>query len=179
LEARRPTAKPRLGTRDRQMGGDRDVLTCFHRGNLKSEKGDSMKISARVANRCGEHTVSLRTQEREHSLMIPAKADGLGSSTNGGELLFLALATCYCNDIYREAKRRGIEVERVQVEVTGEFGAEGEGAREIRYSASVDAKSPRDEVLALMRHTDRVAEIHNTLRVGAAVVLSECEAQEV
>ena len=138
-----------------------------------------MKISARVANRCGEHTVSLRTQEREHSLTIPAKADGSGSSTNGGELLFLALATCYCNDIYREGKKRGIEVERVEVEVTGEFGGEGEGARNIRYSASVDAKAPRDEVLALMRHTDTVAEIHNTLRGGAAVVLAGCEAREV
>jgi organic hydroperoxide reductase OsmC/OhrA len=138
-----------------------------------------MKISARVTNRGGEHTVSLRTQGREHSLTIPAKAEGSGSSTNGGELLFLALATCYCNDIYREAKRRGVTVEGVQVEVTGEFGGEGEGAREIRYSASVDAKAPRDEVLALMQHTDTVAEIHSTLRGGAAVVLAGCEAREV
>jgi uncharacterized OsmC-like protein len=68
----------------------------------------------------------------------------LGSSANGDELLFLALATCYCNDIYREARKRGIEVERVQVEVTGEFGGEGEPAREIRYNASVDAKAPRE-----------------------------------
>jgi organic hydroperoxide reductase OsmC/OhrA len=111
--------------------------------------------------------------------MIPAKADGQGSSTNGGELLFLALATCYCNDIYREAKRRGIEVERVEVEVTGEFGGEGEAAWQIRYSASVDAKAPRDEVLALMRHTDTVAEIHNTLRGGAAVALAGCDARQV
>jgi hypothetical protein len=34
--------------------------------------------------------------------------DGGGSSANGGELLCLALATCYCNDVYREAKKRGI-----------------------------------------------------------------------
>jgi len=138
-----------------------------------------MSISACITNRRGEHTVRLRTEEREHSLTIPAKAEGLGSDTNGGELLFLALATCYCNDIYREARKRGIDVERVQVEVTGEFGGPGEGARNIRYSASVDARAPREEILALMRHTDTVAEIHNTLRESAAVVLAECEAREV
>jgi organic hydroperoxide reductase OsmC/OhrA len=121
----------------------------------------------------------LRTGAREHSLTIPSNAAGLGSGTNGGELLFLALATCYCNDIYREAGKRGIEVERVQVEVTGEFGSEGEGARNIRYSASVDARAPREEVLELMRHTDSVAEIHNTLRQASPVVLGECEVREI
>jgi uncharacterized OsmC-like protein len=29
--------------------------------------------------------------------------------------LFLALASCYCNDIYREAAKRNIKVERVEV----------------------------------------------------------------
>lgn len=138
-----------------------------------------MKISARVTNRRGEHIVSLRTEAREHSITIPPKAEGMGSSVNGGELLFLALATCYCNDIYREAAKRGIDVHRVEVEVSGIFGGEGEGAREVRYRASVDAKAPREEVLALMRHTDTVAEIQNTLRSSTPVVLAECEAREV
>jgi organic hydroperoxide reductase OsmC/OhrA len=138
-----------------------------------------MNISACITNRRGENTVSLRTEAREHSLTIPAKAEGLGSGTNGGELLFLALATCYCNDIYREARKRGIDVERVQVEVTGEFDSEGEGARNIRYSASVDARAPREEVLALMQHTDSVAEIHNTLRQSSPVVLAECKVREI
>src|ERR1700759_5404574 len=108
-----------------------------------------MNIWARVANGRGEHEVNLRTEGREHALVIPPKAEGSGSGTNGGELLFLALATCYCNDIYREAGKRGIEVERVQVEVTGEFGGPGEGARNTRYSASVDAKASREQILAL------------------------------
>jgi organic hydroperoxide reductase OsmC/OhrA len=138
-----------------------------------------MNISARVTNRRGEHSVSLRTEAREQSITIPPKAEGMGSRVNGGELLFLALATCYCNDIYREAAKRGIDVHRVEVEVSGIFGGEGEGAREVRYRASVDAKAPREEVLALMRHTDTVAEIQNTLRSSTAVVLSECEAREV
>jgi organic hydroperoxide reductase OsmC/OhrA len=121
----------------------------------------------------------MRTEGSEKSLTIPPKVDGLGSSVNGGELLFLAMATCYCNNIYREGRKRGMEIERVQVEVTGEFGVEGEGARNIAYHASVDAKAPEQEVLELMRYTDTVAEIQNTLRRGSDVVLARVEAREI
>ena len=76
-----------------------------------------MRISARVQNSQGQHQVSLATNDTVHSLSIPPKPTGFGSSANGGELLFLALATCYCNDIYREAAKRGIEVVGVEVEV--------------------------------------------------------------
>jgi organic hydroperoxide reductase OsmC/OhrA len=138
-----------------------------------------MNISARIANKKGEHTVAVSTNGREQSLTIPSKPDGFGSSANGGELLFLALATCYCNDIYREARKRGIDVECVRVEVTGEFGGEGEAARNLIYRASVDAKASREEILDLMRHTDSVAEIQNTLRCSSPVVLEQCEAREV
>jgi organic hydroperoxide reductase OsmC/OhrA len=64
-----------------------------------------MKISAKVQNSEGQHHVILRTNDNVHSLTIPPKPAGFGSSANGGELLFLALATCYCNDIYREAAK--------------------------------------------------------------------------
>lgn len=138
-----------------------------------------MNISARIANRQGEHKVSLRTGTREHELTVPPKQDGFGSSANGGELLFLALATCYCNDIYREAKKRGIEIESVDVEVRGEFGGDGEPAQNVSYRASVAARAPQEEILALMRHTDSVAEIQNTLRRSTHIVLSECEALAV
>jgi organic hydroperoxide reductase OsmC/OhrA len=63
-----------------------------------------VNVSVRVENKKGAHAVLLRTEQREHSVAIASKADGFGSSANGAELLFLALATCYCNDIYREAK---------------------------------------------------------------------------
>ncbi|MGZ3522942.1 MAG: OsmC family protein [Vulcanimicrobiaceae bacterium] len=132
-----------------------------------------MNISARVTNAKDYHSVSLHSDAREQSLSIRPKDEGYGSSINGGELLFLALATCYCNDIYREAKKRGIDVSAVEVEVSGAFGGEGEGARDIRYSANVTSSAPRAEVSDLMRHTDTVAEIQNTLRSGVAVELVE------
>jgi uncharacterized OsmC-like protein len=138
-----------------------------------------MIISARVDNAEGEHKISLTKEDREQSIQIPPKAEGFGSSVSGGELLFLALATCYCNDIYREARNRGISVQRVEVQVSGEFAGEGSGARNISYRASVAAKARREEILDLIRHTDRVAEIHTTIRSGSPVVLSQADAIEV
>jgi len=132
-----------------------------------------MKISARVQNSEGQHQVTLSTNENVHSIDIPPKPAGFGSSANGGELLFLALATCYCNDIYREAAKRGIKVERVEVEVDGDFGAEGEPARNVTYRAAVTAQASEQQVRELMKHTDQVAEIQNTLRVGLPVTLSD------
>ncbi len=135
-----------------------------------------MKISARVQNSQGQHQVRLSTNDHAHGLEIPPKPSGFGSSANGGELLFLALATCYCNDIYREAAKRGIAVEAVEVEVEGEFGGEGEAAKKITYQATVKAQASQAEILDLMRHTDSVAEIQNTLRKGMAVDLVGLEA---
>ena len=132
-----------------------------------------MKISAHVDNSEGKHHVTLTTNDNSHSIIIPPKSGGPGSSANGGELLFLALATCYCNDIYREAAKRNIPVEKV--EVSGNFGAEGEGAKNVSYSAKVHAKGTEEEIHALMEHTDTVAEIQNTLRAGTDVKLSGVE----
>jgi uncharacterized OsmC-like protein len=135
-----------------------------------------MNISARIENQQSKHSVLLSTDGREQAVTISPRKDGFGSSVNGGELLFLALATCYCNDIYREARKRGIEVRSVEVEVSGQFGQEGEPASNITYAASVAANAPEEEILALMRHTDSIAEIQNTLRRCSTITLSRCEA---
>jgi len=137
-----------------------------------------MKISARVDNSIRAHFVTLATDDRTRELPIAPKADGLGSSANGGELLCLALATCYCNDLYREAKKRGIEVQRVEVEVEATLGAEGAPTERFAYHARVSARALRQEILDLMRHTDRVTEVQNTLRGSCQVLLTEVEANE-
>ena len=138
-----------------------------------------MKINAKVQNGAGQHLVTLRTNENVLDLIIPPKPTGFGSSANGGELLFLALATCYCNDIYREAAKRGLKVEQVEVEVAGEFGAEGEPARNVSYRAKVTAQASEAQIQDLISYTDQVAEIQNTLRRGTPVSLSDIEVVSV
>ncbi len=135
-----------------------------------------MRITAKVHNGHGEHHVTLATNDNAHSIVIPPKPSGQGSSANGGELLLLALATCYCNDIYREAAKRGIQVEQVQVEAEAQFGAEGEPASAVTYSAMVVAHASEAQIRELMQHTDTVAEIQNTLRTAPQVRLGHVEA---
>ena len=91
--------------------------TLRHSDELPYIRKQSMKISAKVENSKDNHEVTLQTNDNVHSIVIPSKPTGYGSRANGGELLFLALATCYCNDIYREAAKRNINVERVEVNV--------------------------------------------------------------
>ena len=138
-----------------------------------------MKIRAAVVHEQGHHDVTLATNGRAHAIAIAPRADGPGSSANGGELLCLALATCFCNDVFREAKARAIEVVRVEVEATAEFGGPGEPATRLAYRATVAARAPDADIRALVVHTDGVAEVHNTLRRGMSVVLESFEAVSV
>jgi organic hydroperoxide reductase OsmC/OhrA len=130
-----------------------------------------MHISAIVRNAGDSHDVSVATGETIRSLDIPRRGSGAGSGINGGELLMLALATCYCNDLYREAARLRVVVESVEVEAHADFEGIGLAARNIRYRARVVSTGSDAEVARLLRETDAVAEIHNTLRAGVAVRL--------
>jgi organic hydroperoxide reductase OsmC/OhrA len=132
----------------------------------------SMEIKAVVENTEAEHHVEVETGGRSQRLSIPPKTAGRGSAVNGGELLCAALATCYCNDLHREAAKRKITIHEVRVEVVATFGAEGEPASEITYVARVRADAPEAVIQELVRATDAVAEVQNTLRAGCRVRLA-------
>lgn len=130
-----------------------------------------MTIVATIKNSHQQNEIVVSTHGNSRGVVIPGKAEG-GSSVNGGELLFLALATCFCNDIYREAARRKMIVTAVEVTVSGQFGKEGEPASNITYQANVQApESSPQEIADLIAYVDSVAEIHNTLRKGVSVTL--------
>ncbi len=98
-------------------------------------------------------------------------AGGMGLGFNGGELLLLALGACYTNDVFREADKRKIRVRNVQVIVEGEWGGEPVRAQHVTFSARVEADADEAEIMDLIEHTDRVAEVHNSLRLGTPVRL--------
>lgn len=129
-----------------------------------------MEIAATVSSGT-EHRVVVRTGASERALDIPARPDGPGSAVNGGELLMAALATCYCNDLYREAARRGIRIERACVEAVAQFPGIGLAATDVSYRARIDSPASAAEIARLLRETDAVAEVHNTLRQGVTVRL--------
>ena len=130
-----------------------------------------MHITAVVTNSSSGHEVTVQTGSSTQSLRVPAKNGARGSGVNGGEFLMLALATCYCNDLYREAERLGVPLDGVTVEASAEFPGVGLAATNIRYRATVTSPATPDAVAQLLRETDAVAEVHNTVRAGVAVEL--------
>ena len=130
-----------------------------------------MKVSAIVKNAVHFHEVKVETDGSSKQLSIAPKLSGFGSSVNGAELLLLSIATCFCNDIYREASKRNIAIHSVDVIATGEFGAEGEPGSNFQYKAEVTSDAPPSEIKELINYVNEIAEIHKTLRNGIKVNL--------
>jgi organic hydroperoxide reductase OsmC/OhrA len=116
------------------------------------------------------------TGTRTVTIDCSKEAGGEGLGFNGGELLLLAIGGCYSNDVFREAARRGITVHAVEVRVSADWGGEPVRAQNVSFSARVEADANEADILELIRHTDRVAEIPNSLRMGTAVTLNEVQA---
>jgi organic hydroperoxide reductase OsmC/OhrA len=138
---------------------------------LRLEKAAVVQITAHVRNATASHEVSVSTAGVSQSLQVPTKVGARGSAVNGGEFLMLALATCFCNDIYREAARLKIQVDGVEVEATGNFEGVGLAASGIRYRARIDSPASESDIAVLLSETDAVSEIQNTVRAGVAVTL--------
>jgi uncharacterized OsmC-like protein len=130
-----------------------------------------MQIAATVVSSAARHEVTIRTGQSTHALLVAPRKGGLGSSVSGGEFLMLALATCYCNDLYREAQRLGIPIQGAEVEASGEFPGVGLAATNIAYRAKVHSSAPPEDIQRLLLETDAVAEVHNTIRSGVPVRL--------
>ena len=132
-----------------------------------------MEYTASVRSTAGTQEVTVATGGHGRTLDIPSRAGAPGSAVSGGELLFLALATCATNDVYREAAARSLPVDAVDVEVTGFFDAPGARARDVSYRVAVVSPAPEVDVRALVAHVDAIAEVHGTLRDGTTVRLDE------
>jgi len=135
-----------------------------------------MRVEASVDNWNQHHAAAVATNSIVRELAVPPSNNDTGSSINGSEFLCLAMATSYCNDIYREGRERGIDVLRVNVEVQAEFNGTGEPLNGMSYRARVAAKGGDEQAIRdLMLHTDQVAEIQTTLRRGMDVKFEPVE----
>ncbi|MBJ7594123.1 MAG: OsmC family protein [Candidatus Dormibacteraeota bacterium] len=108
-----------------------------------------------------------------HSVIVdrPIEAGGGGRGFNGGQLLHLAVAGCVSNDLFREAARSGITLSRVVVIVDGDFEGDPPVSTGITYQVDVEGDASTEDLDALVRHVDEIAEIPNSLRRGTAVKL--------
>ena len=131
-----------------------------------------MKISACLVNTADQHLVRVTTNGADKALEIGPRPGARGSVINGGELLVAALATCLCNDLVREAGKRGIELGRIDVAVSADFPTEGAPAENVVYDVTVSGEAEDSVLRDLVLATDRVAEIQNTVRSSVPVKVS-------
>jgi organic hydroperoxide reductase OsmC/OhrA len=101
----------------------------------------------------------------------PTAAGGGGLGFNGGQLLYLSIAACFSNDLYREAAAAGIELTRVAVTVDGDFPVPGAVSSPIAVDIEVAGRASRERLEALAEAVDRIAEIPGSLRGGTSVDL--------
>jgi putative redox protein len=108
-----------------------------------------------------------------HTLVVdrPVEGGGRGIGFNGGELLYLAIAGCVSNDLFREARSAGLDVERVRVVVRGDFRGEPAVSSDVEYDVEVVGNAPSEQLRSLVERVDEIAEIPNSLRQGTAVRL--------
>jgi putative redox protein len=67
----------------------------------------------------------------------PAAAGGRGLGFNGGQLLSLAVAGCVSNDLFREAARRGIALDRVAVTADSDYAGDPAVSTAIEYTVQI------------------------------------------
>jgi putative redox protein len=109
-----------------------------------------------------------------HTVVVdrPADAGGRGLGFNGGQLLYLAIAGCVSNDLFREARAAGIELERARVVVRGDFSGVPAVSTDVEYDVEIEGDATPDRLRELVEHVDRIAEIPNSLRRGTRVRLA-------
>jgi uncharacterized OsmC-like protein len=109
-----------------------------------------------------------------YTLVVDRPADGGGDGIgfNGGQLLYLAIAGCVSNDLYREAPVFGIALDQVRVRVRGDFAGDPPVSTPVEYEVELSGDADASRLRELVEHVDRIAEIPNSLRGGTPVTLA-------
>ncbi len=99
------------------------------------------------------------------------EAGGRGLGFNGGQLLNLAVAGCVSNDLFREAARRGIRLDRVRVVAESDYAGSPALSTLIEYQIELSGDASEDALADLVAYVDEIAEIPNSIRRGTEVRL--------
>ena len=94
----------------------------------------------------------------------PTAVGGGGLGFNGGQLLYLSIAACWSNDLYREAATMGIELDGVEITVDGDFPSRGSGSTPISVDVTVRSSEPEERIRELIAAVEVIAEIPRAIR---------------
>ena len=98
-------------------------------------------------------------------------AGGRGLGFNGGQLLNLAVAGCVSNDLFREAAKRGIRLDRVRVVADSDYAGSPAITTLIEYEIELSGDASDEALADLVAYVDEIAEIPNSIRRGTEVRL--------
>jgi organic hydroperoxide reductase OsmC/OhrA len=101
----------------------------------------------------------------------PTEAGGRGLGFNGGQLLNLAVAGCVSNDLFREAAKRGIQLDRVRVVADSDYSGSPAVSTPIEYQVDLSGDASEEALADLVAYVDEIAEIPNSIRMGTEVRL--------
>ena len=87
----------------------------------------------------------------------------------GAHVLHLAVATCVLNDLYREARDRGVALAGVHVSAEGGFDLSTGASTGVEYAVALDSGLLPEQVQDLLERVEEVAEIPRALRTGIDV----------
>lgn len=87
----------------------------------------------------------------------------------GAHMLHVAVAGCVLNDLYREARGLGIELDGVRVTASGEYDADW-AIDAIAYRVELDTTATPAAVEELLAAVDSVAEVPRAVRRGGPVM---------
>ena len=109
-----------------------------------------------------------------YTLVVDRPTDGGGDGIgfNGGQLLYLAIAGCVSNDLYREAPGLGITLDHVRVAVRGNFEGDPPVSTPVEYEVEIAGDADDARLRELVEYVDRIAEIPNSLRGATPVKLA-------
>jgi putative redox protein len=130
-------------------------------------------VSIEVATRNIAGQVTALGTADQFTLVVdrPIEAGGGGCGFNGGQLLYLAIAGCVSNDLFREAMSSGVALKRVVVRVTGDFVGSPAVSTDVAYDVEISGSGSPEQLRRLVQRVDRIAEIPNSLRSGMSVEL--------
>ena len=99
--------------------------------------------------------------------------DGIGYS--GGQVLVLAVGTCFYNNLFYAADQRNIKIRNVELEVVSRWTEEPMVSSGIQINAKVEAEANSDEIQELILYASQASTVSNSVREGITVSMGDIQ----
>jgi len=134
-----------------------------------------MKLTVHLTALPDSNTSTGRVNGRSLAIDRCMNGGRSGEGATYGELLCLAVAGGYADELLQEAERCGIRIDRLHISVEAEAENGGRKAGNLAISVRVETNADEHVIMDLIEHTDRVSEVLKSLRLGTSVRLADAE----